>query len=187
MSRFTEVWHRQTQWLRMLVSIVGVLLAYYAAPLEWSDDRLGFAVAQTLLGVALLSWVLVGQARGQLSGEKEVRLPFLATVMALVLAVFALGYFALETAQPGQLDGLRTRTDALYFTMSVLTTVGFGDIHAAGQIARGLATLQMAFDLVFVAAGGSLLASTIRSSREARTSGRDAGESSVDEGRLGDR
>lgn len=58
---------------------------------------------------------------------------------------------------------LETRTDSLYFTLQVLTTVGLGDVHAVGQTARAMVTVQMAFDLVFVAAGGSLLASVVRS------------------------
>ena len=58
---------------------------------------------------------------------------------------------------------LETRTDSLYFTLQVLSTVGLGDVHAVGQTARALVTLQMAFDLVFIAAAGSVIASSVRS------------------------
>jgi hypothetical protein len=37
-----------------------------------------------------------------------------------------------------QVSGLNTRTDALYFTLVTMATVGFGDIHAEGQFARAM-------------------------------------------------
>jgi voltage-gated potassium channel len=52
---------------------------------------------------------------------------------------------------------LHTRTDALYFTLSTLTTIGFGDVHAVGQVARVLVIVQMIFDVVFVAAVAATL------------------------------
>ena len=41
-----------------------------------------------------------------------------------------------------------TRTDTLYFTVTVFSTVGFGDITAASQSARLVVTAQMLLDLV---------------------------------------
>jgi hypothetical protein len=41
-----------------------------------------------------------------------------------------------------------TRTDTLYFTVTVFITVGFGDITAASQSARLVVTAQMLLDLV---------------------------------------
>ena len=105
---------------------------------------------------------IVGQLRKHWFSDAEVRLPLLITLAMLVVVVFAYGYFALETTRPGQMADLETRTDSLYFTIQVLTTVGLGDVHAVGQTARAMVALQMVFDLVFVAAGGSLLASVVR-------------------------
>jgi hypothetical protein len=41
-----------------------------------------------------------------------------------------------------------TRTDALYFTVTVFATVGFGDITAVSQSARLVVTVQMLLDLL---------------------------------------
>ena len=41
-----------------------------------------------------------------------------------------------------------TRTDGLYFTVTVFSTVGFGDITAASQGARLVVTAQMLLDLL---------------------------------------
>jgi hypothetical protein len=46
-----------------------------------------------------------------------------------------------------------TRTDALYFTVTVFATVGFGDISAASQAARLLVTAQMILDLIVLGLG----------------------------------
>jgi hypothetical protein len=76
--------------------------------------------------------------------------------------MFALGYFAPQQNDIAQFASLTTKTDALSFTLSPLATVGFGDVHATGQLARGLVAIQIAFDLVFVAALVSVLTSQIR-------------------------
>ena len=64
--------------------------------------------------------------------------------------------------------GLHTRLDSLYFTMTTLTTVGYGDIHATGQTARALVLVQMVFNVVFVAAAATLLSARIREAARER-------------------
>jgi hypothetical protein len=76
--------------------------------------------------------------------------------------VFALGFYALEEHSPEQIRGMNTRTDALYFTVSTLATVGFGDVHAVGQLARGLVILQLVFNVTFVGALVSTVAQSLR-------------------------
>jgi voltage-gated potassium channel len=44
--------------------------------------------------------------------------------------------------------GLETKTDALYFALTTLATVGFGDVHAEGQVARLLLIAQIIFNIV---------------------------------------
>jgi voltage-gated potassium channel len=46
-----------------------------------------------------------------------------------------------------------THTDALYFTVTVFTTVGFGDITAKSEGARLLVTGQMATGLIILGIG----------------------------------
>ena len=49
-----------------------------------------------------------------------------------------------------QVTGLDTRIDAIYFAVTVMSTVGFGDIHASSQAARIVVTFQIMFNLLFV-------------------------------------
>ena len=58
---------------------------------------------------------------------------------------------ALARADPEAFVDLRSRTDALYFTIATLGTVGFGDVHAVSTAARALVTIQMVFDLTYLA------------------------------------
>jgi hypothetical protein len=50
--------------------------------------------------------------------------------------------------------------DGLYFTVTVLSTVGFGDIHAVSSTARLLVTPQMLFGLIYIGTAVRLLTST---------------------------
>jgi voltage-gated potassium channel len=43
-----------------------------------------------------------------------------------------------------------TRTDSLYFTVTVFATVGFGDIAATSQVARVAVIAQMILDLLLL-------------------------------------
>ena len=89
-------------------------------------------------------WAASGAfARARMSG--------LLTVVYVVVMFFALTYYLLERADPEQFSGLETRTDALYFTLSTMATVGYGDVHAEGQLARGLASALIVFNVVVVA------------------------------------
>jgi voltage-gated potassium channel len=151
-------------WLRLAGSMVGLLLVYYAVPFTalGSIGRTTTSLALTSLGVATLGWAITGEVRRQLAGVSTTRVPGLFMLLGLVVFVFSFGYYLLERTTPGQIAGLETRTDALYFTLSTLGTVGFGDVHAEGQIARVLVSVQIVFDVVFVAALAATLTGKVR-------------------------
>ena len=97
---------------------------------------------------ALVAWQVRAFQQAAASGEARLRGLLIAVYVAMLS--FAATYYVLASAHPGQIAGLRTRTDALYFTLGILSTVGFGDVHAAGQAARAMVSLQIAFDLLVV-------------------------------------
>ncbi len=140
---------------------------YYAAPVGSSPSvtAVVLSVAGILAGMAILVWLVYRQVQRLVRsrpGDTSVRLEGLVLVVYLIVPMFSLGYFTLADADPSQFDEMETKTDSLYFTVSTLATVGFGDVHATGQLARALVTLQMVFDLVFVAAVASLLSTQLR-------------------------
>jgi hypothetical protein len=151
---------------RGALALVSVLVVYYAFPVGELPSGVGIAlsVVGLLAGVSLLAWLSVRQV-GLLvrsAADESVRLDSLIFLVYVVVPMFALGYVALERGDPGQFEGLATKTDGLYFSLSTLATVGFGDVHAVGQLARALVTIQITFDLVFVAALVAILTSQIR-------------------------
>src|SRR5918994_1686476 len=122
------------------------------------------SLAVIVVGMALLAWQIVRQVRRQITAGDDtgVRVQSLLTLVYLLIVVFALGYFMLAEADADQFRELETKTDALYFTMATLGTVGYGDVHASGQLARGLVALQIAFDLVFLGLIASVITAQLR-------------------------
>jgi voltage-gated potassium channel len=82
--------------------------------------------------------------------------PRLTAITALAVSVpmfvlsFSTVYFLMEHSQQRAFTEPMTRLDALYFTVTVLTTVGFGDIAARSELARAITTIQMAGDLLLI-------------------------------------
>jgi voltage-gated potassium channel len=75
----------------------------------------------------------------------------MATVIPLFLIVFAWIYLTLARSDPASFGEPLSRISALYFTVTVFSTVGFGDIVAKTDVARLVVTIQMIADLAVVA------------------------------------
>ena len=73
----------------------------------------------------------------------------LAITVPLFLLLFAATYFLMAQADADNFNvHSLTRTDSLYFTITVFATVGFGDISATSQAARIAVMVQMILDLL---------------------------------------
>ena len=70
-----------------------------------------------------------------------------------------------------------TRTDALYFTVTVFSTVGFGDITPKSEAARVVVIVQMLGDLALLGAGARVLLGAVQRGLQRRqdTGDHDAG------------
>jgi len=68
----------------------------------------------------------------------------------LLLVVFAAVYYLTGQAQPDGFSEPMDKIGAMYFTVTVFSTVGFGDITAKTDLARTLVTIQMLFNLVVI-------------------------------------
>ncbi|MER7079252.1 Ion channel [Saccharopolyspora kobensis] len=147
-----------------LAAAVGAVAActgvYYALPIG-VFGLVGTIGEVVVFGVGLLavSVLIMVQVRRFRSGGGHHRSSMAGVVTALYLAVlfFAAVYYGLAQHQPDAIAELRTKTDALYFSLSVTSTVGFGDVHAVSQFARAVAAVQMAFNIGFLGAAVSVL------------------------------
>ena len=81
----------------------------------------------------------------------------LGLIIPLYLLLFASTYFVMERASAANFTEPLTRTDALYFSVTVFTTVGFGDIAAKSETARVVLIVQMLADLALLGAGARVL------------------------------
>lgn len=154
----TQRGHRASNALRSVATLACVLLIYYGIPLDWEAGRVGNVVGVVLFIVGMVGvvWLIRLQVRRYVraSGERG-QIMAILSVLYVVVMFFALFYYVLELNMPGQFEGLETRTDSMYFTVVTLGTVGYGDIHAVGQVARAATMVQVVFDLIVI---GTLLA-----------------------------
>lgn len=135
--------------LRSTATIVVLIAAYYLLPL----DRLsGVSLAVSLaVGLIALAGVAAYQVRAIVRHRHSAvrAIEALAITVPLFLLLFAASYFLMEQADAANFnaDSL-SRTDSLYFTITVFATVGFGDISPTSQVARLVVMAQMILDLL---------------------------------------
>lgn len=129
----------------ILVAIL-ILVAYYTLPLDRPAD-IGLLIL--IGGLLALAGILTWQIR-KIVGSPFPRLRAFETLVVgipLLLVVFASVYYLIDKAQVDSFTEAMTKTDAMYFTVTVFSTVGFGDITAKSELARTLVTVQMLFNL----------------------------------------
>lgn len=150
-----------------VVAINAVLLAiYYLLPL----DRTSSIGAVVLLSVGLLALagLVALQVRIIIRAEFPVlkAVGALATSAPLFLLLFAGTYYVLGGLSAGNFSQPMTRTDALYFTVTIFATVGFGDITAVSEPARAIVTGQMVAGIVIVGLGARIIVDAVKYGRQ---------------------
>ena len=89
--------------------------------------------------------------------------------MPLYILLFATTYYLMARSYASTFGGAMTRTSAMYFSTTVFTTVGFGDITAKSDGARLLVTGQMMLDLVVLGVVVKLILNAIKLSQQAHS------------------
>jgi len=70
--------------------------------------------------------------------------------LPLFLLIFATLYLSLSNAGPSSFSQQLDHTRALYFAITVFSTVGFGDITPTTDTARIIVSIQMLLNLVVI-------------------------------------
>ena len=164
--------------LRALATTVIVVAAYYLLPL---NNLAGISLGVTLaFGLLALAAVVAYQVRAIIRHpHSAVRaIEALAITVPVFLLLFAATYFMMEQANADNfnVDSL-TRTDSLYFTVTVFATVGFGDIAATSQVARVAVIAQMIFDLLVLGLVVKVFVGAVEIGRGLRTTRNDSDSS----------
>jgi voltage-gated potassium channel len=148
--------------LTIVISWVIILGAYYVLPIDRESElRAVFRVAADIaLITSVFSWQLGRISRAELPELRAMEA--LGIVVVLFLALFSGIYLALSR-NSGAFTQSLDQTKALYFTISVFSTVGFGDITPRTDPARLIVSAQMLLDLVVIGAVVRLIFNTARS------------------------
>ena len=155
--------------LRASLSSAGLVYLYFVVPL---DGRSGLHVGW-LFGIGLvlyptlLAWQFRSVTRSRTPRMRAVEV--LATAAPCLLVLFAATYYLLAHNDPRAFSQPLSRLDALYFTVTVFATVGFGDITGRSEPARALVTVQMILDLLVLGLGLRLLLGAVRRGVERQT------------------
>ena len=154
--------------LRALASSAILVTIYYLLPLDHSSRSL--AITMLAIGLVLLTGLITLQAH-LIAAAPYPRLravEALATSVPLFLLLFAGAYVVTATIAADSFSQPMTRSNALYFTVTVFATVGFGDITAKTEAARLLVTGQMILDLIILGVGVRVIVGAITRGRKRR-------------------
>lgn len=136
--------------LRIALTTGSLLALYYLVPLEHFVNSAAFVYF--LIGGAIFAAALTWQVRAILVADYPgIRaIEAIGVVLPLLVVVFAIVYITLANADPGNFSEQLSRSASLYFTITILSTVGFGDITPKTDAARLVVSLQMLLDLVLI-------------------------------------
>ena len=146
-----------------------LVILYYLLPLDRPWDA-GTGV-RLLAGLLVFAGVTVWQVRKiARSRYPEVQAAeALGLIIPLYLLLFAATYFVMERASAANFTQPLTRTGALYLTVTVFSTVGFGDITPKSDAARIVLIVQMLGDLAVLGAGIRVLMMAVQRARQQRS------------------
>jgi voltage-gated potassium channel len=155
--------------LRTLATVAVVVTLYYVLPFDQDVDAL--MVAEIALGCAVLGVVIVWQVRTiSQSPHPGIRaVEALAFTVPVYVMLFATTFFVMERTAASSFTESLTRTDALYFSVTTLATVGYGDIAAKSESARLVVTAQMMLDLVLLGLVVRLFLNAVKRSHQRQT------------------
>ena len=160
---------------RAMLTVAVLVALYYTLPIgeEWRLSARVRAVVALVLFVAVAGWQIRSVVRSRHPGIRAIGA--LALTGPLFLLWYASTYFFLSAHGPGAFSQEDlTRTDALYLSVTIFSTVGFGDISATSQSARLVVTSQVILDLLLLGIGINAFVHAASVGRE-RQSGEDAG------------
>ena len=151
---------RRRAWIRtgvvLALAWIVLIIVYYVVPAGVVPARHSGADAFLHLGagIALFAAILAWQARRIVGAElPELRaIQALGVVIPLFLVLFASFYLSLSNSSPVTFTQQLDHTRAIYFTITVFSTVGFGDITPRTDLARIIVSAQMLLDLVIIGA-----------------------------------
>ena len=168
--------------VRATLTATALLVLYFVLPVAHRQHE--SPVLRLGVALALFVAVLINEIRLIAVHDRPMlrAAVAMATVLPLFLVLFAWIYLTMSHADPLAFapttpHGL-SRASALYFTITVFSTVGFGDIAPRTDVARLVVSVQMLADLAVIAVVIRLIFGAVtRGETRRRGSGGEDGES----------
>ncbi len=134
---------------------IGFLFIWWVMSLAptTAEDSIVYPAILALVGIAIYVIFFIRQVRG----VYKARYPTLRATEALILtaamflAIFAMVYVMVSLDTSGAFSEPLDSFSAYYYSLTVLATVGFGDIAPNTVPARSVTMIQMALDIAFIA------------------------------------
>jgi voltage-gated potassium channel len=132
-----------------LVLLISVILS--RSPKEQNLQSVG-----VIFGMVVLALIYVVFFMRSIRAVQKSHFPGIRAGEALVssgfllLAIFASIYSLISLQDPEAFTEVLTPFSSMYFSLTILATVGFGDIAPTTVAARSVAMAQMVLDLVFI-------------------------------------
>jgi voltage-gated potassium channel len=136
--------------LRVTVSVVLLFAAYYLLPAKGAenDSDLPWLILELLVFGAIVGVQVPAIVKARYPILRSIEA--LAVTIPLFLLMFARIYLSNSLGNPAVFSQPLDNTTALYFTVTVFATVGFGDIVATTNSMKLLVTAQMLLNLVVI-------------------------------------
>ena len=170
--------------LRAAANVLILCALYVVAPVA-GESGPWLAIWLMVAGAALLgvvAWLLLSIVASDYPTLRAIEA--LALILPVTIFGFAYTYLAMWHAHHGGFSEPLDHIGSVYFTVTVLTTVGFGDIVARTDGTRLVVTLQMVLDLVLLAFLVRMFVFAVQTGvrrRESERSGSPAPEQGEDE------
>jgi voltage-gated potassium channel len=154
--------------LRASLTSTVLVVLYYKLPFTAVVDAstVMLLAAGLLLFTAVITWQIRSIVRSAYPALRAIEA--LAAAIPLFLLLFSAAYVKLADTTAGSFNEPLSRTDALYFTITVFSTVGFGDIVPVTDAARITTMVQMVGDLVVVGLVLRVMLGAVKQGRERR-------------------
>lgn len=154
--------------LRAVAATTALVLIYYNLPFQGRFKGANLAVlVGGIAAFGMISWWGIRRIIASRT-PRAVAVQVLSIALPLFLIIFAATYYLLSKQSPSSFNAHLGKTDALYFTVTVFSTVGFGDLVPVSDRARVIVMVQMLGDLAIIGAGVHVLTGAVRLSFERR-------------------
>ncbi|MFW0788233.1 potassium channel family protein [Gordonia sp. CPCC 205333] len=147
--------------LRPLLGGALLIAAYFVFPLGKTESGTKFWLSVGIIGLAAMCAWEIRRFRSS-AHPVATAVEMLVGVGTFYVVVFSTTYFLMSEYGHQTFNERLTRLDALYFSLTVFTTTGFGDVAPDSQTARAVVSVQMISTFVLLGLGLRLLQVLVR-------------------------